>query len=718
MVLDIREQGPDLSFLDKLDKRTAHRLGVVDRVVLLDNTGSLVGNHDRYQRLVSLSHVRAVVCVAVGPIDVDGEVVLRQSSALGTTGVTLWVGDEWGSRWAGGTDRPHPITEDPPNLPDLTAALRSPQVFDRVVAVVRQVPHQTVCPGLAVVRPTVSADELRHLRAAALDDLVDHDTAVHPWPLPPVPARADAPVDPARDLISPDSRLWQGRAAVRRAVRSTLDAAAGAPGFQGLLSGRPRVAPAALGQAFSAHLADLDELLDGLERAATGTGGGRLDRLGVPPADPPRHPELAEDLRALVRVELRAGRSLRGLATHLRRLSNQEESSGSARAELAGLRATLEHRLRAPAPPPLWPGPLAVVSALAALTTAATVWLAGSALAGAGVGLLWTVLVALLAWRLPGRSSLTPEHLLAVGAAPLAALAGALVGSLLPAADVPTAGATLVTGAALAIAVATVLALWRHVVTTWVKGLRLDEAGQIAGRIESIVDERVREHVRTLTHRRRLVDAALLLASGSAELARLYGERAAADRAGGSVVPRGPVPELAAVLRGDLVELVVRSLERYLTAIGADSPLATESQALVAEAARDLRDYDEHLDARGIHSPPPMVTDNPARDLLRLALWQRSDDARRVLRSDGREELAQLCQIGDIRALNVAWRDVTVLRFAPAAVQRIVLGDTASADIITTETDMIGVLRLVPMSAGRVAHEHPTHTDGGVGAHD
>jgi hypothetical protein len=203
----------------------------------------------------------------------------------------------------------------------------------------------------------------------------------------------------------------------------------------------------------------------------------------------------------------------------------------------------------------------------------------------------------------------------------------------------------------------------------------------------------------------------LLLASGVAELARLYAGRTPAD--GG--VPegashRGVAAELLNVLRDDLVSLTMRALDSYLLMIGTDSALATDSATLVAVAERDLSEYQGFLDNHGVHSRPPMIGQSAAREALSLALWQRSDAGRRVLRSDGRDELVQLCQAGDIRALNVAWKDVHVLRFAPAFVQRIVLGVSASPDIIATDLDMIGLLRLVPMGAGRVVHELPTYT--------
>jgi hypothetical protein len=44
LVLDIRDPGPDQSFMDNLTKVEAHRIGLVDRIVVVDNTHTLVGN--------------------------------------------------------------------------------------------------------------------------------------------------------------------------------------------------------------------------------------------------------------------------------------------------------------------------------------------------------------------------------------------------------------------------------------------------------------------------------------------------------------------------------------------------------------------------------------------------------------------------------------------------------------------------------------------------
>jgi hypothetical protein len=716
-VLDIRSHGSDQSFLDKLDKSTAHRQGLTDRVVVIDNTGSLMDNHDRYQRLVSLTHVRAVICVAVGPLAQAGEIVLRQSAAFASAGVTLWVGDEWGSRWAGGTDRPRPITPDgTPNLPDLIAALSSPQVFDEVFDTVRHVPHQAVCPGLAIVHPSVAAEELRFLRTQALDDLVQHTAATAAWPPAPVSTREGEPIDPKRDVIGSGTPLGESRHELGRVIKSVTASAAELPRLRTMLFGRVPVDDMvrSVATAGDVHLDRVDDLLAQLDRHSTGqTGADRLTRMGVPAPDPSDHPALAADLRKLVVTGLRAGYSLRDLSTHLRGIANQTVSAGSSatQTELVSLRENLLDTARNPTQPRVWPLPMGLVAAAAVLTAAAAAWLSAWTVPGVAVGLVWVVLIALLLFRLPGRAPGLPlaDQALVLGLG-MVTCAVAILATALPSAGVPLGGAVVFALAGAAIALGVTAVAWRHITTGWVHGLRLAETRNLFARAQSIVDERVCDHVRTLEHRTRLSDAALLVASGATELARLYIERATRDRAHGSAA-HGPVAaELLTVLRGDLVALTMRALDDYLHAIGTDAPLATDPARLVADAGHDLAVYQAFLDTHGIHAQPPMVEDESARESLSLALWRRSDSGRRVLRGDGREELTQLCEAGDIRVLNASWHDVRILRFASAQVQRTLLGAGTAVDVITTDTDMVGMLRLVPLVTGRVVHEHPAAT--------
>jgi hypothetical protein len=119
--------------------------GVASRVVVVDHSSLSGDNHARYQRIATIGQVRTILLVLVGPITADehGTLALRQSAMLGGTSATLWVGDEQGTRWEGGADhgrQPEPGTDH--SLEDLLEVLRSPEVFDEVVGLVRDIPYQ------------------------------------------------------------------------------------------------------------------------------------------------------------------------------------------------------------------------------------------------------------------------------------------------------------------------------------------------------------------------------------------------------------------------------------------------------------------------------------------------------------------------------------------------------------------------------------------------
>ncbi|MET1076198.1 MAG: hypothetical protein ABWY11_26375, partial [Umezawaea sp.] len=549
-----------MSYLDKINKASAHRLGLPDRVIVIDNTESLVHNHELFQRLVSLNHVRAVICVAVGRIDQDEAAVMRQSTAIGSAGVTLWVGDEWGSRWAGGTDRPIPITQGPPGFDDLLAALQSRQVFDKVYQTVRDVPHQTASPGLDVVRPTFSADEMRVMRLASLREFVEHSTSDRAWPAPPAPARHGEPVDPRRDAVVPESSLGRSAHLLRRAVADLVSATTSVTSFTALLSGRPRVDLEPTAAALEAHLARVDEMLTLLDRHTSGLdGAGPTTRIGVPEVDPSDNQALSASLRDLVRLELAQGRSLNDLSTHLRRMANQCASGkGEAvRAELGAVRARSPQEVP---PPALWPVPSLLLAVGAAVTGGLVAWAASSIVPGVVLSLLWAVMTALFALRLPGRASTRPRWpdwtlitvVVALGAG------GTAAATRLPRPGFPAIWISpiiLVSVVGLFVAVDR---LWHHAAAGWVDRVRPDLIRQSITKVDTLVGDAVRDHVRSMRHRNRLSDAALLLASGADDLSRFYAERAMSGGPPEPIPHHGATAALMAVLRSDLVDLSTR----------------------------------------------------------------------------------------------------------------------------------------------------------------
>ena len=707
-VLDIRDGGPDLSYLDKLDPASAHRLGLPGRIVVVDTTGNLLVHHDRYQRLLSLPHVRAVVCVAVGPIDDGGRgISLRQSAAFRAGGVTLWVGDERGSRWAGGSARPEPVVDGPDVLSDLIGALSDGEVFDEVYETVRQVPYQTACPGLDIVRPPLDDADLLLVRREVLATLAEHSVPGLPPPAAPLPPRAGARLEPALDVVVPGSPLAKDRQALRQAVESAVTAAKAVARPSGLLRTGTGADTTRIHTAFDTRLARIDEMLTLMDGRQTGHSEAELSRLGVPAADPADHRRLAGQLRELVRTELTRGRSLRDLSANLRALANRNMAPDHQkfRGELASL-----HRHLAPARIRLrrshWLAPAAALAVLTALCAGVVTALA-SWPGGAGVAVAGLVLSAAFAVRAPGLPPRAPLALLIGTSA--AAAAGLLAGALPSRAGDGSPAGVLSVAAALAVLVAGASAAWHHTSAKWLAELRLAETREAVERVEALVEGKVAEHVRGVAHRRRLADAALALAADTGKLAGLYRARAGSQPAARGGSPSDVLPDLVPVLREDLISLVLQALEDHLTAVGTEATLTAAPENIVATAELELSEYEKFLATHGIYRTPPVVDKNGAREHLSLGFWQRSDAAARVLRTDGRTEFVQLCRIGDIRALDIAWRSVRVLRFAPETARRAlrVAGDES---VLTTESEVVGALRLVPLGAGRVVHEHPAAT--------
>jgi hypothetical protein len=724
LVLDIRVSGEDSAWLDGLTLDNAHETDVADRVVVVDNARSLVGNHARYQRLSGLGQVRAIICVAVGRMGVDdGVLALRQSAALGPVGVTLWVGDPHGSEWAGGSGRPRPVSAaTEPALRDLLAAVTAKEVFDEVFERVREVPHQVVCPGLEVLYPAVGPAELRSLRLNALLGLTKSDPVASQLPLTPH-ARPDA--GSARTTLLPGSPLAQSRTAVwqhlGKATRAMSSLASPGGLFGGSrVAGRAAVRPVSeLGEVLDHHARLAGSVSDLLDRqGVTGTGGANLAELGVPMPDEADQPALAAELRDLVATELRNGRSLPDLAVELRKLANRQapQGGGATTRRLAELSGTaVPAGLRTPGSAALWPWPMATVLPVVSATCAGATWLHTVGIAVGLISALWVGLTALLVSRRPVTDSgSTRTSMLTMAAVVLSSAAGMAVGIALPPAPViPAAGLAVAVAGAVLLAIGTVVLAWRHAVGGWVRLFALDRVGSTEDELEALLDKAIRDQTGAFTHRSALADAALLLASGIfdvsavfADTAKLAGARPEPDKR----VPGGASAELFKVLHRDLVSLAVQALDPYLADIRTHAELAVDADRVTHQTTAALTEYHAYLDSHSIHSQPSMVDDAEPRRELSVALWRRSDAGRRILTSDGRGSLTQLCRAGDLRLLNRTWSAVAVLRFGPAHVQRALL-DSTDSEIVLIDADMVGVLRLVPLAAGRVLHIQPTHAD-------
>ena len=675
---------------------TLDALTAASRVVVVDRSEHAGDNHAHYQRIATIGQVREILLVLVGPIatDEDGRAVLRQSAMLGAQSTTLWVGDERGSRWEGGTDHGRqPESDAADAVEDLLEVLRSRRVFDEVVGLVRRIPFQAACPALDVVHPSVRPAELTSLLRRALRQLsgVDDGPAAADEPTPPVVATAAA-------AVTPGSRLDQARSAARQrlaaAVRATADLRRwNGPWSPGGAATRDLVAAA--DTAVERHRTLALEAVALAERLPV-PDDAALEAVGVPRPHPVDHGAVAAAMRGLLESRLHGG-SLPLVGRSLRQLANRQ-AHHDADTRAVAARVVLEQ----PVPKTAWPAVLAVLPvALATCFIAAGQPSAGT-IAGPALAVLWLGLAAvLLSRRPPGGPPTAP----AVGGVAVAAAAGTALGLLGPVwPALPTAGEAAVVTACALVPFAALGALWRAQVDRWTASLALAAGQALTDRLAVLVDRSVVTRQATADLRRRTADAALLLAGGCDDVRDVF----AATCADGPVdeePPTGHHHDLLEVIHRDLELIGTAALEDCLDAIASGAPLTADA-GLVASRARDLtKEYVEYLGRSGVHRRPP-VGDADARRDLEAAFWEDSAHARRVLKATGREEMRQLCHVADLRRLNSDWSGVGVVRFAPEHVRDLfgVMGE----EIVDTDRDVVGVLRLVPLRPGVVRRVQPT----------
>lgn len=704
----------DVSVLDlRIDSRTlpdhAEELGLAGRVIVIDNTGSLVDNHEKYQALSALPHLRGMLCVAVGRI--DGRNELRLPTALGQVGGTLWVADAQGILWSEDEPARRLESEAPSRLKDLVGALSDHRVFDEVLRLLRNVPHQAVCPGIRMVNPTVGEAELDSAWRRALREITASG-AGHRIDLPvngPDPA-ATGPQLPA------GSPLLKARDDVRQRVSRMRVTASRLRGLAGLFGRRPWGLLAwqharIVGDSLAKHRELVGFALGELDKQAVGNSA-HVDRLGMPAPDAPDHDGLAGTLWSVLDNALRDGVTLSDLADGLRQAANRQAPQGG-----SGARRQLEttpvegavRRLRAPDParvPPLW---LAAMSVWALLSCFAVGWLSAfGGLAGPILGLLWVVLAVMMLWRRP-ISARTVGHAAAlaanempvlVTAVPLCALFGVLAGAAQTPVDLPLDIGIGIDVVVLCSVVLVTHLAWKRMVDGWIRRLRVEEVTRLNESVAATVDAAIADQGVLAQWRRRLADAGLLLVSGLEDVRDEF-ERAATDddAAAREWTGNTPLPELPAVLRQDLGALSLLALRGYLADIASGADLAVDRHDLSRQVADLLANYLRHVRTHGVHMQPPMIADSEPRKRLSAALWARCDDGRRMLRQSQRAEMVQLCRLSDLRMLNQDWTEVRAVRFAAGDAQSLLLG-AEDPEVIPVGIHAVGTIRLVPLRAG------------------
>jgi hypothetical protein len=705
-------------------------------VVVLDDAKSMMAHHEEYYALVSNPEVLGVVCVVVGaPPTPDDGVLLRLPKVLPHgEGIVLWVGDQHGVHWGPRDNRPRPVEAVPPSGLDLLiAALRPREVFNQVVACVAEFPERTAGPGLLVVSGSVDladlaiarADVVRSLTTLSTDRPVGEKVLDAAWRIIEFPEAGETA------LVKADGAIDAARKAARKQVQTAEQLAVSLETMRAVVGAqRPGLA---IGRATVQAAEKVDQYRELIVKLL-----GRIDgnlRLGKPPAQsvvelgvghpaPVSRADIAAGLREVVEASLVTELSHADVLADLRWTAATVRPQGcpDALKRMEGFGRV--HR-EVPAfrtwPLSLWWLPFVLFSSAAGGFLPGTAWL--RYLLGALFALAWFLAGWLLLARRPDKQDecgFGRAAAQAVGTYGIVGAAGAVGGvfaaRFLPFVSVqPTVVVAVLAVAALILVLATVMSWWsatRH----FVARLGLSELRDTLGRLTGLVQDTVASEWLPSARRQVLAEAVAEVAAGLDETMRTMTSATAClltepprPVATTTVAPeeimRPVASELFTVVRGDLVGLAVTALKPAWRAVetGHRAPSGGYAQRM----ERLVEQYAEHVATAGLMALPPATTDRAPRDRYIARTWSESSAVTDALRTDGEDDMVQLCRSQQLNYLRVG-DGLSILRFAPAPVQQALEADgkrfQPSTTIVWTESgELAGSVRLLPLRAGTVA---------------
>ncbi len=710
MTLDLRTPEGQ-AYAANLQRRNAGELGPSSRVLVVDTTDALSKHHEWYERLARLPQVTGIVLVAVGAIDNGDGPVLRTPFALAGVGVTLWVGEGPGVPWQGGSQRPG-AGRGESTVDDLLTALRFPRVFDRVLEVIRVMPHQSANPGVEVDYAAVEPAMMRALKLRALRQLVATGVAarLHDRESAELASVVRGATDGDAVSLRPGSPLHGAMTVARDRVAAATRAVEALRGVRGLLGTKQahrvvltRLADA--GEAVALHHGVAGRVLEDVDSSlAEGyPPPTELVEQGLPSPAPVNSAELAVSLRKAVTTELAGGRTLPGLADQARGLGNQ---LGAARSlavtgEVVEADAAMWMRgLTSPPPFKLWPAPVVHLLPIVFVTCLLASWLPEmSWWPAVGLGLLWLGLVSVLFCRTPGR----PGSGLALAATGLVAGASGAAGAFFPKPPSFPTPADIAILAALGIsAIVAAVLMWNRAVDAWSAAVPVRRAAGLNRRLADQVTRTIENRWSPADRNRRLADALLVVAGGLDAVVGVFSDviRDRREDDGGHTLSGDSTAGLADVLHHDLVAITLEVLRPLFEEIASRMPLSGDSHRSLLRAQELVSDYNDHLDHAGLRELPPFVTDDGPRRRLAATLWQGSAASRRILLLTERSRMTQLCAAEDIRLLQAD--SAVVVHFASADMD---LPPTGSGEVIRTRGDAVGALRLTPILARYVERQ-------------
>ncbi|HWO65109.1 MAG TPA: hypothetical protein VNO31_34240 [Umezawaea sp.] len=710
-------------------------------VVVVDRADALLEHAETYLSLLAEEMVTAVVCVAVGEAGtadpLDG-VVLAIPPALRHATV-LWVGDPRGVDWAPERTAPRRAESSGDSLDSLVAALRVPALFDQVVAAAEGLPSAAVNPGIRLVSSAADPVELAEARAAAVRSLcaAEHPTA---HDLGESIRRSYLPSGREGAVLSGPVRK-AGTEALRR-LDHVAELARTLRTVKALLySPRPteRLGSQVVwaGQAAENYRRAVAELLirvDGQLQVGRPSVEDVV-ALGVPSPREADGDEIAADLRQAVEARLDGGAALGPLAQDLRLVAANSGPQGCTTAvEEVQRRGPLSlgmPEFRA------WPLPLVTLPliflacALVALLCGPgwPGWVVGGLFAVAWFGSGWLLLA-----RRPGpeaehglEAALVPSAVTYGVAGVVGAVAGAGAGELFAVrvarflVDVPRWG--LLGSAALVVVLgaALVVVSWRSAVRDWRERLGVAQLRAVVGDLTQIAEDVTAREWLPMLRRRVLAAAAGEVAAGLGEIAAtLDGSgdalfEAPEPSANGHARMVRPVPqELYAVVRGDLVDVCRSALEIAWPAAAAD--LTTPQGVYAQRLDRLLDEYGADVGRNGLMTATRFGSGEGPRNALMARVWAESPAALAALRTDGTDDMTQMCRSGQLGYLSTGARSGLV-RIAPARLRQVLERDGAHTALVADPGvawseggEFFGAVRLLPLRP-----ESVRQVSGGVG---
>jgi hypothetical protein len=715
VILDLRDHGPDGALNEVRGRLADQQVSDLTRLVVLDDAWTLADNRRAYEALLSSGRMNRLLCVAVGRLRQDREVLQVPGSIAGGEGGSsvLWVIDSSGVDWKLASSSPA-MTRDPgagSGLRQLTDVLATPDVYDRVCDLAAEIPDAVANPGLYLAGLAGGQPEFLTALSGVTSRIVDGHVA-----------RAAPSADVFKDLVAdldgkvsirPDGRVGMLRDGCERAIGWAAELSERLPEISTLFGARVEMR-AAVADAGNC-LYDLRTTLTRLFREVNNPGElssqdyDLLHLSGVEPSaaaplDENRvsaaisgYVEAALDAKnPLPRISETLGALERGMAPR----GSREHLASLERACPDGLIETLRNPVPFPAPEPWLPVAGATATFLASL----------SGYPGLLMALLWTGVMVLTTTKAPvgrlriGGGALTANLLAAI----VGGAAGLLTGAH---ADLSGAFVLVAAGLGLGIAGVAVGVSWRSRATRWCGRSGLNEASAaLEGMMSALRQTAIQEWSRGPA-RAGIVDAITCARTAVDGVGTALSEFDARLRPELRKLPAGTSEgNLGPTVQGQLADLVLAALEprwRELTTGDSASPHERLARARTTEL---LGQWEKHVEENGPLDPPDFARFRP----MRTARVSADDMAEitRAARHDPHDVMWQLCSPRDIAQLDAGGGRPRAVRFAPRSAQQAIGKDLPSDVEWIDSVRHAGILRLVPVRPGAVRRAWFAEEDG------